>query len=403
MGTERWTYNEGLRSIKEYSIPINRELLRASDVYASSLLRRGHAWALRTPSNIRDEAINDLIKAYAAGYAKGGKFEIKPRLRKDHKSDSIVIPSRCWKDPNKIFYAAAFKKLGAETTIRMSKKDRMTEAPKYDCRLQRDQYGHYYFCQLLPADNAAGVREPSTPEQMPRIIALDPGVNTFATGYEPATGRYIEWGRHDKFRLERLNKHLDDLVKRTTDLVPQRRRKHKRYRMNRAAKRIRFRIRNLVDEFHKKLVKWLVDNYELVLWPPFKTKSMIEKDAAGRRVISPTTARDMITWSFYRFKQRLLMKAAQTNGRCIVQLSNEHSTTMTCGRCGNLKRDVGADRVYKCGHCRINLPRDWNAARNIFIKQSTEFTRLGSIPALPGEGTVARSDLAELSLPEMTA
>jgi transposase len=312
--------------------------------------------------------MNDLLKAYANGFATGRKFKIGKRLLKNKKSESIVINSKHWTNPNEIFYAAAFKKRGAETTIRMSKKDKLTEGLKYDCRLQRNHLGHYYLCQLLPAEDATeGVREPSTPEQMPRIVAIDPGVNTFATCYDPATGACVEWGRDDKKRLRRLSNHLDDLVGRAAATALT---KHKRYRMNRAAKRMRARITNLVDELHKKLVKWLVDNHELVLWPPFDVRDMVEKDASGRRVINRQTTRDMMTWSFYRFKQRLLMKAAQTGGRCIVPLVGEHYTTKTCGRCGMLN-EVGKKRVYKCGHCKIELPRDWNAARNIFIKTST--------------------------------
>ena len=40
-----------------------------------------------------------------------------------------------------------------------------------------------------------------------------------------------------------------------------------RYRMRKAAVRIRLKIRNLVDELHKRLVKWLCENYEVVLLP----------------------------------------------------------------------------------------------------------------------------------------
>ena len=44
----------------------------------------------------------------------------------------------------------------------------------------------------------------------------------------------------------------------------------KRYKLRRAAMHIRKKIRNLVDDLHKRLSKWLCENYEVILLPAFE-------------------------------------------------------------------------------------------------------------------------------------
>jgi transposase len=76
----------------------------------------------------------------------------------------------------------------------------------------------------------------------------------------------------------------------------------KRYRMKKADLRIQLKIRNLVDELHKKMVRCLCSNYRLILLPSFGTKRMVR---TLNRKISGETARAMLTWAHYRFRKRL--------------------------------------------------------------------------------------------------
>jgi len=155
---------------------------------------------------------------------------------------------------------------------------------------------------------------------------------------------------------------------------------HRRFKMRKAQLRMRLKIRNLVDEFHKKLTKWLVENYELILLPEYNTSNMANKKRS--RKISKPSVRAMMTWSPYRFKQRLLMKAKLEGNTCQVVIVSEHHTTMTCGECGCLNRNVGASKMFECSGCLSTMPRDWNAARNIFLRHVTTSTWLTSLPGL---------------------
>ena len=119
-------------------------------------------------------------------------------------------------------------------------------------------------------------------------------------------------------------------------------------------------------------------SYDLILLPEYKSSGMVTSDT---RVISRPTVRAMMHWAFYRFKQRLLMRADDASG-CRVLVVTEHYTTKTCGECGNMNHHVGPARVFECPTCLTRLPRDWNAARNIFLRTLALSTWARQLPGL---------------------
>ena len=375
-GAARWTYDQCIRGIEEEGIQRTKKALRDYCVNATPHLMNKIPWITETPYDIRDEALNDVLKAYKTAFTllkkkHCVKFKMKERRLKD-KSTSIVIHHKHWKNTSKIFLSSAFKKAGAEETLLSS--ETFPDTIHYDCRLQCTRLGEYYFCLLLPRETSENQARISTSTAAaPSILAIDPGVRTFLTGYEPSTGAFVEWGKGDIKRMERLLMHLDDLISRTTKSKS----KHQRYKMKQAQERMRRRVRNLVDEFHKKLTTWLSRTYELILLPHYETRSMV--NSMSRRISRPSV-RAMLTWSFYRFKQRLLMKTKDSS--CTVLLVDEHFTTKTCGECGHLNHDVGAEKVFKCPICLTTLPRDWNAARNVFLRFAGTSTWATSLPGL---------------------
>jgi len=159
-----------------------------------------------------------------------------------------------------------------------------------------------------------------------------------------------------------------------------------RYRMRRAWRKMQWRVRNLVDECHKKMVKFLCANYSVILLPSFETQQMVTR---AQRKIGSKTARAMMTWSHYRFKQRLLFKR-QEYPWCKVVICNEAYTSKTCGICGALHHKLRGEKTFKCPACCVVIDRDVNGARNILLKNSSLFgfaaeADVGSYP-LPGFG-----------------
>ena len=70
-------------------------------------------------------------------------------------------------------------------------------------------------------------------------------------------------------------------------------------------------------------------------------------------------------YSFHSFKEKLLFKCNQYNKRFI--LVTEEYTSKTCTNCGDIN-DVKGNEIYKCFNCGIEIDRDINGSRNIFIK-----------------------------------
>ena len=298
----------------------------------------------------------DLLKAFKTNFAhrKEG-FKIKYRSKKSE-SESIVIHSKHWKKAG-VFHPRSFGK----DPIKASEK--LPDKLGYDCRLQRTRLGEFYLCLLMPLEIRSENQAPQWKSNEDGILSLDPGVRTFSTGYSPS-GMAIEWGKGDIGRIYRLCHALDKLQSKWSQSDVRHR---KRYKMKKAARRIRKKIRNLVDELHKKFIKWIVEQYHTVLLPEFRTQKMTIR--ADRRIGSKT-ARAMLGWSHYRFKQRLLNKTREYPW-CKVIICDEHHTSKTCGKCGYLHQKLGPRKTFKCPQCNVEMDRDINAARNILLRYLT--------------------------------
>jgi putative transposase len=53
---------------------------------------------------------------------------------------------------------------------------------------------------------------------------------------------------------------------------------------------------------------------------------------------------------------------------CDVRIIDEYYTTKTCGNCGNINNFVGNSDIFWCPCCKIEMHRDYQAARNIYLK-----------------------------------
>jgi putative transposase len=188
------------------------------------------------------------------------------------------------------------------------------------------------------------------------VMALDPGVRSFLTGFD-GTG-FVDIAKGDFGRITRLCYYLDDLQSRMSKAPRQKRR-----RMRQAAFRLRERIRNLVDECHRKVAAFLTDNYRLIFLPTFESAKMVAK--AGRKFGSKT-ARAMLTWAHYRFKQFLKFQAKKKN--VVVVEVSEAYTSKTCTKCGHIHTRLGGAKVFRCPKCNHRLPRDWQGVLGVMLR-----------------------------------
>lgn len=313
-------------------------------------------WVMETPYDIRDEAMNDFIKAFSTQkmmVVQGKRKFFQMSFRSRRCDQSIVIHSKHWR--NNTFYKTTF---GKEP---MKSSEPIPEHLGYDARLVRDKCGKYFLCLPLPLNDHLS-HEPDH-----RIIALDPGVRTFITGYDP-DGRVVDIGSKDMARIYRLCDGMDRLQSKFRKPTTKAR---KRFRMKRAWKRMQTKVRSLIDEVHKKTTLMLVKSYRTILLPKFETSQMVRKNSRGR-TIGSKTARGMLCWAHYRFQQRLLQKTREYR-QCRVVIVGEEFTSKTCGNCGVLNQKLGSNKRFECPSCGTRLDRDANGSRNILLKFITEF------------------------------
>ena len=90
----------------------------------------------------------------------------------------------------------------------------------------------------------------------------------------------------------------------------------------------------------------------------------------AQRKIGSKTARQMLTWSHYRFQQRLVNKTREYRNSQVI-ICDEAYTSKTCGCCGQLHEKLGGSKTFRCPHCGVVMDRDMNGARNILLRYLT--------------------------------
>ena len=365
MGTARWVYNECIQLLRVFKegkerAP-NRSELRQFIINKKTFERwhEDQQWVLDTPQSVRDFAVDEILRALKSNKAlKRQHFDMKLRSAKS-KSQVIRINQREWNRKTK---------RGAFGFLKTMSFTEQVPPVQQEVKIQRTWLGEYYV--LVPIPQGVSTSEsqaPSTPVEVnapptlqSRIVSIDPGIRTFATCYAPQSTEVMEWGSGDVGRVYRLCHAADKLH---TKINQPGVRHRKRYTMKRAWRKISRKIRRLVDELHKKLCRWLVNEFDYILLPEFNSQDMIKR---GRRRLRSKQARALLTWSHYRFKQRLLFKAAEAK-KCVL-IVNEAYTSKTCGMCGWIHQALGGNKVYQCKQCGFQCDRDFNGARNILLR-----------------------------------
>jgi len=111
----------------------------------------------------------------------------------------------------------------------------------------------------------------------------------------------LEIGKRDIGRLTRLCLHLDKLIGKKVKATGKIN-KRLRYLLNQVIERLRFKIRCLVDDVHRKATNLLTNSYKLIFLPTYETSSMVLK---AKRKINRKSVRNMLTWAMGRFASHL--------------------------------------------------------------------------------------------------
>ena len=346
LGASRFVYNRTLDYLK--TVVGTRPTW--TDIATHIILPALPDWARDIPFQIKKMAVKACCEAFSAAKLKAkrtGEFsELHYKSRKTP-YQTCYIPQSAVK-PQGIYYTLSGAMHYAEPL----------PVDFLDCELSWQQ-GRWYLCMPF-------VTTIPQSENQARIVALDPGVRTFQTFFSPEMAGAM--GYHDFGRLVRLCHHLDELVS-SYSTTP---RKKQRYRMRKAADRLRWKIRDLRDELHAKTIRFLVDHFDIILIPPFETSQMVTRQ---RRQLRSKTVRSMLTWAHFQFKQRLRVVAEQS-GKVVIEV-NEAFTSKTCSWSGEIVQ-VGSSEYIR-GSDGLIVHRDVNGARGIFLRALAELPLLDTL------------------------
>ena len=82
--------------------------------------------------------------------------------------------------------------------------------------------------------------------------------------------------------------------------------------------------------------------------------------------LNKSTKKLVSALSFYKFRQRLEFKCGIRG--CKYKIVDEYYTSKMCSQCGNIDEKLGSSKVYNCKKCGLKIDRDYNGARNIYLK-----------------------------------
>jgi len=362
MKANRWGYNLLIEKVGDKLFENgSKELIKAREFVKKKNIPE-NLIVSKAPEDVFNSAFRDLKKARSSTLAlsksqkkRTGKGfickQLKFRRIKDI-SQSIEIRSRSityLKETSQLRFYPKYFNLKKGEGIRIKTKN--LPDIEYSCRIQRN-YDTYYL--NIP------VYKVFKQSKTKKVCAIDPGVRTMLTGFEP-NGTVFEIGSGDISKIEKRYLLIDNLKSNLNKI----RNKSKRYRLRKRIKAIYKKIKRMINDLHHKVSKWLSLNYKEVLLPSFEVKKMTSKT---KRNIGKPTVRRMLAWGHYNFKMLLKYKMERTGGTLID--CTEEYTSKACTRCGRLNHNLGSSKIFKCSFsdCLLEIDRDVNGSRNIFLK-----------------------------------
>lgn len=294
-------------------------------------------WLKNAPAHTIYGAMMDADRAYKATVkkrSKGIQCEL-PRCRKRSQRSFFILGNAI--QPKGIYPRLLGKMRSAEPLPNKPSDSRIL----FEC-------GRWYL--------AVPMTVPTTPleNQEGTVVALDPGVRTFLTGF--SNDRIFKIGQGAFGRIVRLAHHLDDLLSRAAKANS-----HRKKRMLQAASKMRRKIRRLVEDMHYQAIGWLLRNYQTVIFPEGNFTPACKK---AKRKIGRKSVRALMTWAFATFRDRLIHKA-KCLGRNVI-IGNEAYTSKTAFWSGQIVQNLGSKKIIKSNG--LSFDRDLNASVGIFLR-----------------------------------
>ena len=338
----------------------NQELL---DIRTLRPLLNDKLYSIQKTNNINkhtlDYSVSHCIAMYKSAYTNLEKgyikeFDIKDLSIDKNRYNLVIEPQSFSKKINGFFIT---------TLGHMNSKRSLKNIFKHNCILQYQKNTNRYFI-IAPQDKQITFLKGT---KRYKKCGVDLGIRTFATIYTPE--KVIEISNNTNQVMDRYLKKMDTINSQKDRNIL------KETMYNKILIRYGNKIRNRVNDIHKKVAVFLTSNFKEINLGKFSTKSMISNTTSNLKDIVKRRAQ---TLSFFKFNEFIQIMAKKYD--CKVNVLDEYKTSMTCHSCKNENKNVGSSKIYNCVNkqCKIKLGRDVNAAINIynggFLRATTPLT-----------------------------
>lgn len=332
-GARRYVWNWGLARRKEAYAATEKGLTYNQQAAELTALKKQPetAWLKEADSQLLQQALKDLDRAYGAFFGKRARF---PRFKSSKRDEPrFRIPQRVRVEGSKVY----IPKVGW-VAIRQSQ--------PIDCAIKgatfkRDTEGYWYVA--LTAEFAMP-DVPLYPTNHERVVGIDLGLKDFAVTSDGTRIAPPKFYRKGLGRLRRAQKALSRKQKGSKN------RDKARKRLN----KVHARIRNQRQDFLHKLTTGLVQKYD----------GLCIEDLSLKGMARTKLALSVLDAALGEFRRQLEYKAVW-NRKHLSVIDRFFPSSKLCRECGTVNTALTlSDRVWTC-ECGAVHDRDLNAACNI--------------------------------------
>ncbi len=356
-GTHRYLYNKTIKYFQNLdknakislTIPFIQPLIMKNNKDMDD--NDPEVWLKNIPHDTRKLAIRTAIDAIKSSIELMKKKHIKKfkhKLKnKDDNRQVFHVDHRALK--NLRLFPTLLKE-NSRLIVKNKYNDYYDYMPDHESIILKD--GNKYFILFIKEENF------NKYEQKNEIISLDPGVKKFQSFYTP-DGYCGSFGDKTlKEKVIKIEKKIDKLKSISSNKEIKMSKSKKNYLIKKCYK-LKTKVKNIINNFQWKISSFLAKNYKNILLPEFKTQKM-------QQTLNPYTNRYMNILSHYKFKEKMKYQCEKYGSN--LKIVNENYTTKTCGCCGCMNHFVGNSNIFWCPYCKVELERDYQAARNILMK-----------------------------------
>jgi len=274
--------------------------------------------------------VEDAFTGFFSRVKNGKKKKGHPKMRAEEDYTSFTYRKSGFKIKDGKLWLS---KIG-EVKIKLH---RPLEGKPKTCTIKRSPTNKWYAIFVCECET-----QPLAPTN--RVVGIDMGIESFAV---LSTGEKIpnpKFFYEEEKELARAQRKLSRLEKGTREWEKQRR----------VVARIHERIVNKRKDFVNKLVKRIIQDFDVIVVEDLKIDNMLRNRYLAKSIAG-------VAWG--EFIRKLEEKAKET-GRQVIKV-NPSYTSQTCSNCGYRQKISLSQRIFRCPNCGLEIDRDYNAALNI--------------------------------------